>query len=79
MPFNLYSFKKLLGVTQSIFNLLVGLVDTYVFTVNSDFKSQIDTRMAAFIVFIIVLVVAYLILWMPFVSKLNKEVYLIAF
>jgi hypothetical protein len=41
---------------------------------NGDFQSIIDTRMAAFIIFIIAIAVAYLILWTPFVNKLNREV-----
>ena len=49
-------------------------VSTLKSTTNEDFKSMIDTRMAAFIVFIIGLVIAYLVLWTPFVNKLNNEV-----
>jgi hypothetical protein len=30
--------------------------------------------MAAFIIFIIALAIAYLILWTPFVNRLNREV-----
>lgn len=30
--------------------------------------------MAAFIVFVIALVFAYLVIWLPFISNLNKEV-----
>jgi hypothetical protein len=41
---------------------------------NGDFQSIIDTRMAAFIIFIIAIAIAYLILWTPFVNKLNREV-----
>lgn len=41
---------------------------------NGEFQSIIDTRMAAFIIFIIALAVAYLILWTPFVNRLNREV-----
>lgn len=41
---------------------------------NNSFQSIIDTRMAAFIIFIIALGVAYLILWTPFVNNLNREV-----
>jgi hypothetical protein len=41
---------------------------------NGEFQSIIDTRMAAFIIFIIAIAVAYLILWTPFVNKLNREV-----
>jgi len=31
--------------------------------------------MAAFIIFIIALAVAYLILWTPFVNRLNREIW----
>ena len=41
---------------------------------NGDYTSIIDTRMALFIVFIIALAITYLILWTPFVNKLNREV-----
>lgn len=41
---------------------------------NGEFQSIIDTRMAAFIIFIIALGIAYLILWTPFVNNLNREV-----
>lgn len=41
---------------------------------NNSFQSIIDTRMAAFIIFIIALGIAYLILWTPFVNNLNREV-----
>ena len=42
---------------------------------NSDYQTTIDTRMAAFIVFVIALGMAYLVLWIPFVSKLNKDIW----
>lgn len=51
-----------------------GLVDTLKQSMNSNYTSTTDTKMAAFIVFIIGGVVAYLILWTPFVSRLNREV-----
>jgi len=51
------------------------LLETFTGSVNSGFQSTIDTRMAAFIVFIIALILAYLILWTPFVNKLNKEIW----
>ena len=41
---------------------------------NGEYQSIIDTRMAAFIIFIIALGIAYLILWTPFVNNLNREV-----
>jgi hypothetical protein len=44
---------------------------------NTEFQTIIDTRMAAFIIFIIALGIAYLILWTPFVNNLNREVSLI--
>lgn len=42
---------------------------------NGEFESIINTRMAAFIIFIIALGVAYLILWTPFVNNLNREIW----
>lgn len=42
--------------------------------VNSSYTSLANTRMAAFVVFIIGLVMSYLILWTPFVNRLNNEV-----
>lgn len=42
--------------------------------VNSSYTSLANTRMAAFVVFIIGLVISYLILWTPFVNRLNNEV-----
>ena len=41
---------------------------------NDSFQTIIDTRMAAFIIFIIAVGLAYLILWTPFVNNLNREV-----
>ena len=31
--------------------------------------------MAAFIIFIIALIIAYLVLWIPFINKLNREIW----
>jgi len=43
-------------------------------TTDSDFSSTINTKLAVFIVFIIAIVVGYLILWTPFVNRLNRDV-----
>ena len=49
-------------------------VDTLQRTTNESSQKTIDSKMIAFIVFVIVVVIAYLILWVPFVNKLNTEV-----
>ena len=49
-------------------------VDTLQRTTNESSQKTIDSKMIAFIVFVIVVVTAYLILWVPFVNKLNTEV-----
>ena len=41
------------------------------------YNSNTNIKMAAFIVFIICIVFAYLIIWTPFVNKLNKEVIIV--
>ena len=51
-----------------------SFVDLLKLSTNGEFESIIDTRMAAFIIFIIALAIAYLILWTPFVNRLNREV-----
>jgi hypothetical protein len=56
---------------QDSFRSFVNVLKT---STNGEFQSIIDTRMAAFIIFIIALAVAYLILWTPFVNRLNREV-----
>ncbi len=43
-------------------------------SINDDYNSKLNTRMACFIVFVIIVLIAYLVLWTPFVNKLNKEV-----
>jgi len=65
-----------LYITQFIFikDSFRSLMQTFTESVNAGFQNNIDTRMAAFIVFVIALVMAYLVLWTPFVNKLNKEV-----
>ncbi len=50
------------------------LVQTLGEAVNNDFQSDIDTRISAFIIYIMGIVIAYLILWTPFLNKLNREV-----
>lgn len=44
-------------------------------TTNNEYQSIIDTRMAAFIIFIIAIAIAYLLLWTPFVNNLNREIW----
>jgi hypothetical protein len=56
---------------QDSFRSFVNVLKT---STNGEFQGIIDTRMAAFIIFIIALAVAYLILWTPFVNRLNREV-----
>lgn len=56
---------------QDTFRNLVMILKN---AVNNTYNSNIDTRMATFIIYILVVVVAYLILWTPFVGKLNREV-----
>lgn len=56
---------------QDSFRSFVNILKT---STNGEFQSIIDTRMAAFIIFLIALAVAYLILWTPFVNRLNREV-----
>lgn len=38
---------------------------------NSDYITKIDTRIAGFIVFLIVICLFYLIIWIPYVNNLN--------
>ena len=57
-------------ISDSLKNILQILVDQ----MNLKYKSDINSRMAAFIIFIIGLILAYLVLWIPFVSKLNRDV-----
>jgi hypothetical protein len=65
-----------LYITQFIFiqDTQRYLVSIFTSSVNDDYDSKLNTRMACFIVFVIVVLIAYLVLWTPFVSKLNKEV-----
>lgn len=51
-----------------------GFVSSLKEATNGEFNEIIDTRMAAFIIFVIAILVAYLILWTPFVNNLNREV-----
>jgi hypothetical protein len=37
-------------------------------------SSSLNTKMAVFIIFTIALVLAYLVLWTPFVNGLNRDV-----
>lgn len=57
---------------QDSFRSFVNVLKT---STNGEFQGIIDTRMAAFIIFIIALAVAYLILWTPFVNRLNREIW----
>ena len=56
---------------QDAFRILVKTLNT---ATNNDFENTINTKMALFIVFVIAVVLAYLIFWTPFVSKLNRDV-----
>ena len=56
-----------------------SFVTTLTASTNTEYQTTIDSRMAAFIVFVILIIIAYLILWTPFVSKLNKEVTIFLF
>ena len=51
-----------------------GFVTSLTNATNGEFNSIINTRMAAFIVFVIAMALAYLALWTPFVNNLNREV-----
>lgn len=42
---------------------------------NSDYVTKIDTRIAGFIVFLIVISLFYLIIWMPYVNNLNAQIW----
>ena len=56
---------------QPIFRRLVSLLKQ---TMNDDYQQRVDRRLAVFIVFFIILCTAFLVIWTPFVNKLNKEV-----
>lgn len=53
---------------QDTFRTLVELLTT---SVDKDFTSQIDSRLAAFIVFVILMGISYLVLWLPFVGRIT--------
>ena len=38
------------------------------------FENRVNIKMALFIVFIITLILGYMIIWSPFVSRLSKDV-----
>jgi len=50
------------------------LVDTLKQTTNADFSTSAFTKLAVFVVFIVLIVVSYLIIWTPFVNRLNRDV-----
>ena len=56
---------------QNAFRALVATLNS---NTNGDFTSTINTKMALFIVFVIVVALAYLMLWTPFVNALNRDV-----
>ncbi len=44
-------------------------------SVNRSTTSNLDTRMVAFICFLIALFIGYFFVWTPFVNKLNKDIW----
>lgn len=42
---------------------------------NDEFQSTLDIKVISFVVFVIVLSIAYLALWLPFVVKLTKDMW----
>lgn len=51
-----------------------ALVNTLNSSTNTEFETTINTKMAVFIVFVILTCLTYLIFWTPFLSKLNRDV-----
>lgn len=45
--------------------------------VEKDFETETQRRLALFICFIIIMLIAFLTIWTPFVNKLNKDVVLL--
>jgi len=52
-----------------------SLLSTFVGSVNDQYFRTSDTRMAAFIGFMVAICLSYLVLWTPFVNKLSKEIW----
>lgn len=48
-------------------DLLLGAVE-------NNFKERITIRLAAFAAFVVITLSSYVILWVPFINKLHKEV-----
>jgi hypothetical protein len=53
------------------------LVDNLTSLTNAEFNDTIGTKTIAFVVFIICICFGYLVLWVPFVTKMTKDVSLI--
>jgi hypothetical protein len=75
---NLFNSDELLELyaIQFIFiqDIMRSLVDALQTSIENNFSSMQSTRLAGYIIFIIIIVLAYLVLWIPLVSKLNKDV-----
>jgi len=52
-----------------------ALEEKYIQQVNDSYTFVKSTRVVAFISFMVALSVAYLILWIPFVNRLSKEIW----
>ena len=55
--------------------LMRELVSLLVTSVEEQFISQVERRLATFICFIIALLIAFVIVWLPFVNNLNNQIY----
>jgi hypothetical protein len=51
-----------------------ALVQTLNQTTNEDYISTLNTKMAVFVVFVIVSLLGYLFFWAPFVNNMNQDV-----
>jgi hypothetical protein len=54
---------------------LRSLVAKLTSVTNAEFNDTINIKVIAFVVFVIVIALAYLILWLPFVIKLTKDMW----
>ena len=78
LPITLLNSHSFAVLFQMQFLFIQGpfrvLVDDLQSTTNDSLTSVVNTKLAAFVVFIVAVVISYLIMWTPFVSNLSRDV-----
>lgn len=56
-------------------NIMRGLVSTLSTTIQEEFSFRTERKLAIFIVFLIVVLIGFIIFWLPFLNGLNYQIY----